>query len=53
MSSGTQDQTIAQVQLKDRYGNVLYNDNTTPLRLEIPDQYKNTIEVDNNRKVVS
>lgn len=53
ISSGDQNQAIAQVQVKDRYGNIRYNDNTTPLVLEIPDQYKNTIQGDNNSKIVA
>jgi len=35
------------VELKDRYNNVVFNDNTTKTSLEILDQYSNVITVNN------
>jgi len=39
------------VELKDRYNNVVWNDNSTILTLEIPEKYRHVIK-SNNKEVV-
>jgi hypothetical protein len=40
-------------ELKDRYGNLVWNDNSTSLSLEIPDDYKHVIKFNEAQKAVS
>jgi hypothetical protein len=42
-----------QVELKDRYNNITFNDNSTNTTFEILDQYKNIISVDKHSSKVS
>ena len=44
--------SILKVELKDRYWNLVFNDNTTSLNLEILDNYSHIIRNDNNNKIV-
>jgi hypothetical protein len=39
------------VELKDRYNNVVWNDNSTILTLEIPEKYRHVIK-SNNKEIV-
>jgi len=36
------------VQLKDRYNNTVFNDNSTKFKFEITEKYKNIINLDSN-----
>jgi hypothetical protein len=38
--------SILNVELKDRYNNLVFNDSSTKTNLEIPEKYENIITVD-------
>lgn len=47
------DSVAAKVELKDRYGNLVYTDNTTAFQVEILDRYKKIISTNSSSQVAS
>jgi len=41
------------VQLKDRYNNTVFNDNSTKLKIEIPSEYTNILKIDSSFEKIS
>nr|MDD3720153.1 VCBS repeat-containing protein [Candidatus Gracilibacteria bacterium] len=53
IEASPKDYTILKAELKDRFGNLVYNNNSVNLSLEVKDQYKNIITPEINSSIVS
>lgn len=53
MEAATTETSVLRVELKDRYGNTVFNDNSSEIALELQDRFKGVVTADRNQNRVT